>query len=283
MEHSEQLGELIVALSKAQGQFEPVNKSKENPHLKYKYATLDNIIETVKKPLADNGLAWVQVLGGGENMTLTTTLMHTSGQWISATVAIPPPVTQKGINALQSLGSSITYMKRYALSAMLGISSDEDDDAQASDVAHPAPKKARPERQKGEPPKKLKSIQEAAFETTYDEAVAADIDMVGYIAYIGDFLEGAGFSTSQERMALLTKLFGSEVKESNDLKKHPVGAWRLVERYALYVSEGGDREQGASIVRRGINNRVDWDAAAEMADSEIVEEASEDVVEELPL
>ena len=82
-------------------------------------------------PLSNSGLSYAQVLDAtGEDLpTLTTVLMHSSGQWISSS-AVVRSISGKGTNELQELGRSITYMKRYALAAMLGVSSDEDTDGE---------------------------------------------------------------------------------------------------------------------------------------------------------
>lgn len=125
MDKSEHINELATALSKAQAEMQPVAKDAKNPMLKNRYATLDAIIEATRKPLTDNGLAITQLLDGED---LTTMLMHSSGQWIASTSAISKMAGNRGVNDAQVLGGSLTYMKRYALAAMLGISTDEDTD-----------------------------------------------------------------------------------------------------------------------------------------------------------
>ena len=114
----------------------------------FKYATLSAIIEAIKKPLADNGLAYTQVLShdaDGGFYVLTTTL-HCDNQFLSSKV---PLIAEGGSN--QQFGSALTYMKRYALAALLGIAADEDDDGNAADgneikaVADKAPKAPAPD------------------------------------------------------------------------------------------------------------------------------------------
>ena len=70
--------------------------------------------------------------------------MHTSGQWMSATVSVIPMAGNKGTNEVQVFGSALTYMKRYALAAMLGVAGDEDDDGNSATVKK-AERKPRPE------------------------------------------------------------------------------------------------------------------------------------------
>lgn len=97
-----------------------------------KYATIGNVIDTIKEPLAKNGLSFSQMPDGSG---LTTIIMHTSGEWIRSTANI---VMEKPTP--QGQGSAITYMRRYALSAALGIATEDDDDGT---VASTAPQTAK--------------------------------------------------------------------------------------------------------------------------------------------
>lgn len=140
MQRTEQITELAVALAAAQGQIGPARMSGENPHLHNRYATLDDILEAIREPLTNNGLSFLQLLDGGE---LTTILMHESGQWLSASTPIESLSANRGTNDMQAYGATLTYLKRYALAAMLGVASDEDVDAQVKHA--PAPRrKQRP-------------------------------------------------------------------------------------------------------------------------------------------
>ena len=122
---SENVAELAKALSEFQGKMTAVKKDAINPFYKSKYATLDTIWETIRKPLSDSGLSVAQTMGlSGDKSILETTLYHTSGEWISGTQLVNPVKDDP-----QSLGSAISYARRYSLSAILGIVADEDDDA----------------------------------------------------------------------------------------------------------------------------------------------------------
>ena len=128
MEKSETINKLTAALVKFQGQMLKVGKDSINPHFKNRYASLSTIIEATQKPLADCGLAIVQ-MPEGENC-LRTMLIHESGEYISETYKMTPSK-----NDPQGLGSAITYQRRYALGAILNLNIDEDDDGnQASKV-----------------------------------------------------------------------------------------------------------------------------------------------------
>ena len=131
MERSETINEIAGALAKAQGAIINPAKDKEvtvqtktGGTYKFKYATFDAIVSAVKKPLSDNGLAFVQTTDTEENsLHLETTLIHSSGQWMSSTVSVKPAE-----NTVQGLGATLTYLKRYALCALLGVVADEDTD-----------------------------------------------------------------------------------------------------------------------------------------------------------
>ena len=122
----------IIDITKAIGQFQ-----KECPTMKkdakgygYNYTTLDTIIETVKPLLLKHGIVFMQSVGANEfGHNLTTRMVHISGEWIEDTMVMPKMSESKQMNVAQAMGATITYCKRYALSAMLGIATDEDTDA----------------------------------------------------------------------------------------------------------------------------------------------------------
>lgn len=124
---------LAKALSIFHGHMSPVGKDKLNPHFKNKYASLDSILEAIKEPLKKANLAFVQLpMEGGK---LKTILVETeSGESIESTMDI---LLSK--NDPQAQGSALTYARRYALSAILGISTDEDDDGNAATPQAKAP------------------------------------------------------------------------------------------------------------------------------------------------
>lgn len=126
---SESISKLAMALVKAQSEISPVGKDGNNPHFKSKYATLDNIIDETRPILAKHGLAIIQMPGGdGEHVKMVTMIMHESGEWMET----EPLIMRPSKNDPQGMGSCITYARRYSLSALLSISTDEDDDGNAS-------------------------------------------------------------------------------------------------------------------------------------------------------
>lgn len=125
MNKSESVKQIFAALVKAQEELKNSFKSATNPHFKSKYSPLDEIINGIKPVLAKHGLAITQdVSGDGDRVTVSTLIMHESGEWIEQTgLTIKPAKTDA-----QGTCGSVTYARRYALQAALNISSDDDDD-----------------------------------------------------------------------------------------------------------------------------------------------------------
>jgi len=135
---SELINELATALSKAQGEFLPARMDAVNPFFKNKYADLGSVIAAAKVACSKYGLAVVQPASTEDgNITVTTMLMHTSGQWLESSMTLPLNLENK--NIAQSAGSIITYLRRYSLSAMLGIYADEDTDGEKTKAVVSAP------------------------------------------------------------------------------------------------------------------------------------------------
>ena len=117
---SDQVEELAKALVEAQRTLGLVKKDNTNPFFKSDYATLEAVIMATRGPLTDNGLALTQTMLPGD--ILVTTLLHISGQWIRSYLQIKPSK-----NDPQGVGSAITYGRRYARAAMLGVTQADDD------------------------------------------------------------------------------------------------------------------------------------------------------------
>lgn len=116
--------EISAALAKAQPEFKTAAFDKVNPHFKSPYASLTSVMAAVKEALSKNGLAISQSI---IESAVITKLIHSSGECIETSV---PLLVSK--NDMQGLGSAITYGRRYGISALLGIVTDDDDDGNAS-------------------------------------------------------------------------------------------------------------------------------------------------------
>ncbi|MDQ3024323.1 MAG: ERF family protein, partial [bacterium] len=120
---SDAVDKLAAALAKAQSTISFASKDATNPHFKSKYADLAAVWEAVRVPLSSNGLAVVQFPSAdGLKVTLTTVLLHESGQWMSQDLTM-----MASANTPQAVGSTITYARRYALSSVAGVAQDDDD------------------------------------------------------------------------------------------------------------------------------------------------------------
>lgn len=123
------LGHFALALSKAQGMIKGAAKDSENPHFKSKYADLASVWEACREALAKNEIAVVQpVTGGPETITISTMLIHSSGESLCSSFTIRP-----GKADAQGLGSAITYGRRYGLASMVGVAPEDDDGNAASE------------------------------------------------------------------------------------------------------------------------------------------------------
>ncbi len=143
MNRSETIGTLAKALAKAQGAIKPAGKGAENPFFKSSYADLPAIVKACRDELAKNDIAYSQVTAyEGETVTLETMLFHSSGEWISGVYPVKPVK-----NDPQGMGSAMTYARRYALAAMVGVVAEDEDDDGNDASGH---KKAPSRDEKGE-------------------------------------------------------------------------------------------------------------------------------------
>lgn len=131
---SVELNELFSALSKAQSEMKIAGTTSENPYFKSSYADLAEIVKASRPALTKNGLSVLQQIipnDDGQNL-LITILGHSSGQWIETRMRILPAKPD-----IQSLGSYITYLRRYSYASIIGVvASGEDDDGEIAVLPH---------------------------------------------------------------------------------------------------------------------------------------------------
>jgi hypothetical protein len=129
MKTSEMINEISKAISLAQGEMRPASKSTVNPFFKSKYSTLAQVWDVIREPVAKNNLTILQDVSSTEHgIAISTRICHASGQWIEFG-PLEIPLNKKDA---QSVGSATSYGKRYALSAAIGVVSEEDDDGEAA-------------------------------------------------------------------------------------------------------------------------------------------------------
>lgn len=191
MNKSEQVNELAAALSKTQAALNRAKESATNPFLKNSYADLGDIWDAARAPMTENGLSVAQFpTSTAEAIGLTTVLMHASGQWLEDTVYLPLS-DERGKSQAQVAGSIISYLRRYGLSAVLGIVTGEDDDGNAGrdprqQQKRPAQKQQAPAAQ---PPVEWDDLQPAS--NGHDPLQAARDSLTGKTSTLADIATAA--------------------------------------------------------------------------------------------
>lgn len=172
---------LAGALLMAQKRITPAPKDAENPFCGNKYASLASVMSVCKNALTENGIVLLQFPEQSDegHICLLTRLLHAeSGETIDSRITMPIAK-----NDPQSLGSAITYARRYALSALLGIVSEEDDDAEAS-MGRPVP----------DVDTKLPKLDGVVYEEGTDSSGRQVVYATGRTLQYRDALRAAGFS-----------------------------------------------------------------------------------------
>lgn len=141
MNTSDEINEIAKSLSELQGNMNPARKDKINPYFKSYYSDLPSLWEAIRDLLPENGLAVVQDAVTMEiGVSIITRVIHTSGQWIE----FGPLIVPLAKNDAQAVGSAISYGKRYALGAALGIVAEVDDDGNKATQAAKKQENKRP-------------------------------------------------------------------------------------------------------------------------------------------
>ena len=129
MRKSETIGELAKAQAKMQSELQDIGKDSKG--YGYNYTSLDSLVAYLRPLLAKHGLSFVQApIAEDGKIGVETIWMHESGEWLEQTM-VTDRAELKGMNLYQSVGSAITYYRRYMISAFAGIASDEDTDGTA--------------------------------------------------------------------------------------------------------------------------------------------------------
>ena len=124
MNRSESIANLATALAKANLELSNPTFDKKNNHYNNGYASLAAVLNAIRKPLATHGLSLIQTISTEpSSVTITTSLIHASGEWLSADVSVSVPNNATA----QAVGGATTYMRRYSALSMCGIAGDDDD------------------------------------------------------------------------------------------------------------------------------------------------------------
>lgn len=204
-EQSPKIDELAEALSAAQHEMGSAVKDAANPFFKSKYADLGAVVKAIKDPLSNYGLSYTQFpIRNEQSAGVITVLMHKSGQWMRSQYTLP-------LNKFdaQSVGSCITYARRYALQAIAGVPS-SDDDGNAATQAAP----------------------EADPLTLHLEAMARNVES---IAVIRQALDGEQWETAAEAYGELSN--DDKIALYNPAPTKGGKAWTTKQRQALKSNE----------------------------------------------
>ena len=214
---SEKIGALAAALAKAQAGFTFAAKSAEAPILsknkdgktyqsgKRTYADLQSVLDAVREGLANNGIAVIQapMPCKKDGILLRTTLAHESGEWIASELELP----NDRMGGVQGMGSALTYARRYALAAMVGIAQDDDD----GETAMAESRKAEKQR--------VQQVRQQAKEQNHD---APSREMLQALMAT---LKERGCKEREEYLAELSAFFQREVKSSNELTRAEISEY----------------------------------------------------------
>lgn len=136
MDHSESFAALAAALALAQLDISNPPLDRENTYFGSRYATLGACLNSVRGPLAKQGISIVQTVSCDPgSVGVTTTLIHSSGEWLSSTIV--QALGDK--STVQQLGSAVTYLRRYGLCAMTMVVGEADDDGNDASKRTDAP------------------------------------------------------------------------------------------------------------------------------------------------
>ncbi len=207
MRMSETISKISADLVKVMAEVKDVTKNSEG--FGYKYASLDEVLKVVRPIAAQHSISIFQSQKIEDGIVkVETMLLHSSGEYLISEVEAPY-TELKGMNAYQSLGAAITYLRRYSLSNAFGISSEEDTDASNK---YPEPQKSQKQTQKPQPQKQSDEADEKSLEALGIELIEKDgyvkaVEKVkGAIYQNREVLKKLGFKFSKEKKVWYKKL-----------------------------------------------------------------------------
>lgn len=189
MKKSESISELAKAFAKTQQELKQPLKNAENPFFNSTYVPLENVTQSITDVATKNGLSYSQeptVIDGV--VSVTTLVMHSSGEWIE----YEPLRLKPDKNNIQGCGSAITYAKRYALSAIFGITSDKDDDGNGA-VNYEQVNNQRSQKRPAQ-----KSELSAKANKLFSQLIDLGQTQEDIAAYVKDFMDQKGLEKSTE-------------------------------------------------------------------------------------
>lgn len=227
---SSEIGELASALASAQAELSPAAKNAQNPHLKNRYADIAAVYEAIRETLPKHGLSVSQIIMPHESKArVRTLLMHKSGQWLASECLMP--LDRNG--GPQGMGSAITYARRYSLSAIVGVVSEDDDDAEA----------AQPRRQQqAQPQQRRESVQprrpEPVRQTAPKQQGDGQVDMItdAQVKMLMALFNKCGMDVREVRLERVRGIVGRNLTSCKELTKDEAST-------VIDVLQNGEKEQ----------------------------------------
>jgi hypothetical protein len=247
------IGKLATALCEAQKEMGAIPKDSNNPFFKSKYADLATVSQHIIPVITKHGLSisqthspidscgsvteefstkdgrHVKVVTPYPLVVIHTLLMHTSGEWISSTLVIPPAK-----NDPQGIGSAITYGRRYSFMSIVGAVSDEDDDGnQGSGLPRKQPQPQPQQKAPAPEPKKQAATKEMKIKklhAIFSNMKAGDKNYRSFLK-----LYGAESSKDMDDIALNKALVHAEMLQ--DFLKNMVSAGYDVKGISEFTKE----------------------------------------------
>lgn len=196
MKKSESITKINKALVEFHKQVKQPMKDANNPFFKSKYVPLENVVEAIDEVAPSLGLSFTQWASNDVNgrVGVSTMLLHESGEYIE----YDPVYMKADKETAQGAGALISYLKRYSLSAVFGITSDQDDDGNYASGVNNKPKQQQP-KTKPTPPKMTTTNQK--------EELTKAIELLASVAVEN--------SKSEEYKDKITKLKNVNINELN--------------------------------------------------------------------
>lgn len=224
MEMSESITNLSTALALFQAEVKNPANSAKNPFFNSSYAPLSDVLNDVRPLLSKNGLSVLQFPGGdGENISITPLLLHSSGEWIRGNT-----LTLRADKATaQGAGSAITYARRYSLSAILGISSEDDDDGNhatkpdKNKSAAKKPTQQTTEQSSQQTPSELASDKQRGMIFGLSKKLGMDTEMMKMLLENQYHIKSSKELTKQQATAFIKQL--QEYEQTQQTSGTPVG------------------------------------------------------------
>lgn len=280
METSENIDKVVEGLQKFQHEVENPKKSKEA--YDYKYAPLELVIDTVKPALEKQGLSFSQSTGfEGDKITVQTIIWHKSGQYIAFDKLGLPRDDVEQQSKVQSAGSSITYARRYSLSAALGIASEEDTDARPGSSSQQKRNKGKnKQKSNGNSKADVEAIRKDIQNNVNEYGTNKDISEKQH-GTIKGFFNDIGIKDNEQQHNVIAKIIDREVDSIEKLSMSEAGP--IVDRIFnskeelkslinnKILNEGNNQESNSDNFMELVTNIKDRVEEKDLTETELLE------------